>query len=122
VDASTAKPSRTQESSRFVWITLLIVIAIAYGSLYPFSFRFRPGSPVRALADTYGVADSRGDFVANILFYVPFGFFSVQALRRRTALGLVAATFAGTVLSTSTPGIWSGALAGLYPRPFGRDI
>lgn len=98
---STAAPSAARGSARFAWITLLVVIVIGYGSLYPFAFQFRPGSPVRALAETYGLQDSRGDFLANILLYLPFGFFAVQALRGRTAVGMAGATFAGTVLSTS---------------------
>jgi VanZ family protein len=79
-----------------------MVMVIAYGSLYPFAFESRTGSPFRALADTYKLQDSRGDFVANILLYLPFGFFAIQALRRRVAVWQVAAvTLAGMLLSTT---------------------
>jgi VanZ family protein len=84
------------------WITLAVVLVIAYGSLYPFSFHSRPGSPVQNLAASYGLRDSRADILANILLYLPFGFFTIQALRRRAgAWQVAAATFAGMALSTS---------------------
>ena len=79
-----------------------MVLVIAYGSLYPFSFQSRAGSPLRNLAGTYGLPDSRADILANILLYLPFGFFATQALRRRAAVFQVAAvTFAGMALSTA---------------------
>ena len=57
---------------------------------------------MQTLAATYGVRDSRADILANILLYLPFGFFAMQSLRRRTAIWQVAAvTFAGMVLSTA---------------------
>lgn len=85
----------------FAWIALAVVIVIVYGSLYPFAFQSRPGSPFGALAATYGLPDSRGDFLSNILLYIPFGLFSIQALRCRATLRQVALiTFAGMVLST----------------------
>ncbi len=84
------------------WITLAVVLVIVYGSLYPFSFQARPGSPLENLAATYRVRDSRADILANILLYLPFGFFAIQALRRRSAVAQVAAvTFAGMALSTA---------------------
>lgn len=79
-----------------------MVLVIAYGSLYPFSFQSRAGSPLRNLAGTYGLPDSRADILANILLYLPFGFFATQTLRRRAAVFQVAAvTFAGMALSTA---------------------
>jgi VanZ family protein len=94
-------PKRTT-TGPFAWITLAVVIVIIYLSLFPFSFQSRPGSPTQTLAATYGVRDSRADILANILLYLPFGFFAMQSLRRRTAIWQVAAvTFAGMVLSTA---------------------
>jgi len=63
-----------------------VVIVIIYGSLYPFAFQSRPGSPLGTLAATYGARDSRADILANILLYLPFGFFAMQVLRRPRAL------------------------------------
>ncbi len=89
-------------TASFALITLAVVTVIAYGSLYPFHFESRSGSPLRALAATYPLRDSRGDFIANILLYLPFGFFAMQALRRRAGAWQVAGvTFAGMLLSTS---------------------
>ena len=85
----------------FAWITLAVIIVIVYGSLYPFAFQSRSGSAIQTLAASYAERDSRADILANILLYLPFGFFAMQALRRRSALGLIAAvTFAGMLLST----------------------
>ena len=122
-----------------------MVMVIVYGSLYPFAFQSRTGSPLRALAATYPLRDSRGDFVANILLYLPFGFFAMQALRRRAAVLQVAGvTFAGMLLSTgmellqfyvpgretsladicsNTIGSFLGAAAGvLLHQRFGADL
>jgi VanZ family protein len=82
----------------------VVVLVIAYGTLYPFAFHARPDSPgpLHALAATYGDPDSRSDIVANILLYIPFGFFAIQALRRPPGLwSVILVTLAGTVLSFS---------------------
>jgi VanZ family protein len=85
----------------FVWITVAVVMVIVYGSLYPFVFQSRSGSPWRALAAVNRLRDSRGDILANILLYLPFGFFAIQALRCRAVVRQVAAvTLAGLILST----------------------
>lgn len=132
-------------TASFALITLAVVGVIVYGSLYPFAFESKPGSPLRALAATYKLQDSRGDFVANILLYLPFGFFAMQALRRRAAAWQVAGvTLAGMLLSTgmelsqlyipgrvtsladicsNTIGSFLGAGAGLLlHRRFGADL
>ena len=80
---------------------MTVVAIIAYGSLYPFQFHDRPGSPFDALATSVGGADSRGDILANILLYFPLGFFAVQMFRRRTVTLWAGVTLAGTLLSIS---------------------
>jgi VanZ like family len=62
-----------------------IVAAIVYGSLFPFNFLYGildDDGAVRALIATWRSGASRGDLIANVLFYLPLGFFLVQALRR----------------------------------------
>ena len=66
---------------------------------FPIPVGFTAAEPWRR---TYGLPDSRADILANILLYLPFGFFAIQALRRRAAVWQVAAvTFAGMALSTA---------------------
>src|SRR5579871_1767795 len=102
MDSTSAIYRERRISASFAWISLALVMVIVYGSLYPFAFQFRAGSPLQALAATYNSSDSRGDILANILFYLPFGFFATQALRGlASAHRLAAVTFAGMILSGS---------------------
>jgi len=68
----------------FALIAAAVTLVIIYGTLYPFHFRESPESngPVGALLKTWRGPFGRGDFVANILLYLPYGLFWVQALRR----------------------------------------
>jgi VanZ family protein len=62
----------------------IIVTVIIYGSLYPFTFRvpaFGLG-PVHKLLESWAEPPGRGDFLANIMFYLPFGFFARLAIAR----------------------------------------
>jgi VanZ family protein len=56
---------------------------ILYGSLFPFHFQALvvPSGPLTALLSTWSIPGDRGDYVSNLLLYLPFGFFSVRALR-----------------------------------------
>lgn len=71
------------------------VVAILYGCLYPFE---PTGAP---LALPGWRATSRGDLVANVLLYVPFGFLCawVLARRRPAAAVLLGAVVPGAALS-----------------------
>ena len=62
---------------------------IVYGSLFPFHFwnNPNPAGPLRALLATWRTHPSRGDFIGNILLYMPFGFFAVRSLVRPGATG-----------------------------------
>jgi hypothetical protein len=65
---------------RFGFATAIVVFIIIYGSLYPFNFHppvegLKPA--VRALVDSWADAPSRSDFIANILFYMPFSFCAI---------------------------------------------
>jgi VanZ family protein len=81
----------------------IIVAIIVYGSLYPFAFR-RPAhgaGPLRTLLDSWAQMPRRGDFVANILFYMPIGFFVSLAGSRRALPAIALATLFGALLSSS---------------------
>lgn len=76
---------------------------ILYGSLYPFEFR-APENGAGAVATLLGGWDhrpGRGDFLSNILLYVPLGFFGVLAASRAwgAARRAALATLLGTALS-----------------------
>jgi VanZ family protein len=79
----------------------LITAFIVYGSLFPFIWYYRPGWPLGYLLRTWQDWDHRGDLLANILLYMPFGFFLVAALDRNwpPAQRFVTAIAAATALS-----------------------
>ena len=92
-------------SRSFLIAAAIIVAIIIYGSLYPFSFRtpaYGTG-PVRKLIESWAEAPHRGDFLANIMFYLPLGFFGVLAIaaRGRVFLALALAIITGVLLSIS---------------------
>jgi len=68
--------------SRFLAIAAAIAGFILYGSLYPFHFSERPGSPLLTLLSTYRAGTARSDVLANLLLYFPLGFFSAHAFSR----------------------------------------
>jgi VanZ family protein len=89
-----------------VALVALAAAAIIYGSLYPFHFRPLSGTnePISALLRTWdGPVGSRGDLIANLLFYAPLGLFSAARLsgrlRRAVLLGVV--SLGGALLSFS---------------------
>jgi VanZ family protein len=89
---------------RLAIIATGVVGIIVYGSLYPFEFYDNPDvhGPVRDLLATWRTPSNRDDAIANILLYIPFGFFSVQSVRRlRTFILVLLVVFAGTALSVA---------------------
>jgi len=56
--------------------------AILYGSFYPFNFAIPTHGvgPIATFLASTSWRAGRGDFIANILLYLPFGFFFVQSL------------------------------------------
>jgi VanZ family protein len=82
-----------------------VVALILYGSLYPFEFRLPPdGSGAwSTLLSGWSTRPGRADFFANVLLYVPFGWFGMGALPRQgsTGLRLVLVALAGAVLSVT---------------------
>ena len=81
-----------------------IAAIIVYGSLFPFQFHYSHPSAglLRSLLDTWRTGPGRGDFLANVLLYLPYGLFSVAVLRRWPAAArIVLSMCSGLVLSTS---------------------
>lgn len=76
-----------KHNDRYAWATVIIIAGIIYASLFPFQFHRPPGirGPVETLLSTWNLPPSRGDLVANILFYTPFGLFASLALSRSAA-------------------------------------
>ena len=58
------------------------VALILYGSLYPFEFynHVDPAQGLRYLLSTWHTRSTVGDLLANILLYLPFGFFAAKTL------------------------------------------
>ncbi len=66
---------------------LLVAAGIVYLSLYPFEWRVAlpPSGPVAELLRTWrSWPESRGNFIANVILYLPWGFFAALALAPRT--------------------------------------
>jgi VanZ family protein len=73
-------------AGNFGVIAFILALIIVYGSLYPFHFQLRSGvGPLRTLLGTWRNPPGRGDFLANILLYAPFGYFCFLALGARMA-------------------------------------
>ncbi len=132
----------------FVIAALIVVAVIIYGSLYPFDFYPQAGglgAAVRTLIASWAVPPSHSDLIANVLLYLPFGFFALLALGGgRGAVPQVAAvTLIGALLScamelaqyfdsgrvtsasdlyTNTAGTLLGAIAGCCVRPGKRRL
>ncbi len=87
------------------WLLVaLVLVAIIYGSLYPFALHVPPGDEGALssfLATWRRPPQSRGDLLANLLFYFPLGLLAVRALveklDHKTALILTVAS--GALLS-----------------------
>jgi VanZ family protein len=93
-----------QSQTQFFLFTALIVAVIVYGSLYPFDFRTPVGGDgaVFALLRSWKMAPSgRGDLVANVLLYIPLGWFGLMSLppRMSVALRIILMGTCGAMLS-----------------------
>jgi VanZ family protein len=78
-------PTQSSSQSRnYAIVTAITAIVIVYGSLYPFDFSAPtdgPG-PATTLLDSWANPPSHGDFLANILLYMPLGFFGMLSFSR----------------------------------------
>ena len=93
-------------SKHFAIATTIVTAIIVYGSLYPFAFRPADdgiGPVLRALWESRAERPGRVTFLANILLYMPLGFFAIHALGRRggAAGRMVLITLLGVFLSVS---------------------
>ena len=97
------RPAETHQP-KYALITVGFLVIILFGSLFPFDFYANPNpqGPVGGLIATYGARSGRGDRIANILLYIPLGFFTVLALSSKPRLRHVLLAMAGgCALSTA---------------------
>ena len=87
-------------------IRIIIVFAIAYGSLYPFNFHFGEldGIAIEGFLRSWRIGPSRGDLLGNVILFVPFGFVGTVAVdgrggafRRAVLILLAGAIFASAL-------------------------
>jgi VanZ family protein len=94
-----------REPQSILWVsTVIMAVVILYGSFYPFDFRIPANGigPIATFIASVGDRPGRGDFIANILLYLPFGFFFAQSCApasRRTRLPIV--VLCGAAMSLS---------------------
>jgi VanZ family protein len=93
----------TPSRSSIVWLLIIVVALIAYGSLYPFNFKpdAIEGGVLAALERLSWARAGRSDHIANVLLYLPLGFclFLWLTTRLRRAPALLLATLLGASLS-----------------------
>jgi VanZ family protein len=67
-------------------LVVAVSVLIIYGSLYPFHFDLASFDPsmLPTLFDFRMGRIGRGDLLANIVLFLPFGFFAMQAAEHRT--------------------------------------
>lgn len=84
-----------------VWLLLATGALIVYGSLFPFRFGAPDPALGRSLLQLSWRYAGRGDVVANLLLYAPFGMSLALVLpsRNRKVLALAAILMAGVLLS-----------------------
>lgn len=91
--------------SVILWLLLVVLALIVYGSLYPFNFKADAieGGVLEAFRQLSWARAGRADRISNVLLYLPLGFclFLWLELRWRRVLSIVAATALGTLLSLS---------------------
>ncbi|HKQ13248.1 MAG TPA: VanZ family protein [Steroidobacteraceae bacterium] len=91
--------------SVILWLLLVVLALIVYGSLYPFNFKADAihGGVFEALHQLSWARAGRGDRISNVLLYLPLGFCLFLWLETRwpRATSMIAATVLGTLLSLS---------------------
>lgn len=85
------------------FLLALTTALILYGTLYPFNFLAgaHPGDVVAVLTESLKVRPGRGDILSNVILFLPFGFFAMQAWLARAPrlLRLIVVVAAGALLS-----------------------
>src|ERR1044072_3466857 len=89
--------------SGIIWLLLVVLALIVYGSLYPFNFKADAieGGVLEAFRQLSWARAGRGDRISNVLLYLPLGFCLYLWLNTRFQRGrsVVFATLLGTLLS-----------------------
>ena len=89
----------------YALLSLMMLVGLAYLELYPFTFRvpIDDGGPFQKLLESWAERPSRGDFLANIVAYIPLGFCATMALPYpRSRFGrIIVVVLAGSALSVS---------------------
>jgi VanZ family protein len=70
------------------WLLAAIVVLIAFGCLYPFSFSLVGAGPLERLAELPRAGTTRSDVAANILLYLPLGTCLAWLIHARRSAGL----------------------------------
>jgi len=83
------------------FLLALTCALILYGTLYPFNFVLHEESVLALLKASAGGHVSRGDVLANIILFLPFGFFAMQSVLPRAPrpIRLVFVLVAGSAFS-----------------------
>jgi VanZ family protein len=91
--------------SVILWLLLVVLALIVYGSLYPFDFEpdAVQGGVLEAFRQLSWQRAGRGDRISNVLLYLPLGFclFLWLELRWHRAVSMIVAMVLGTLLSLS---------------------
>jgi VanZ family protein len=86
-------------------VLAIVTIGIVFGSLYPFDFRVPTEGigPFHTLVESWAERPGRGDFLVNILLYMPFGMFAMIAQQHRSSFfwWLLVVIVAGGALSAA---------------------
>jgi glycopeptide antibiotics resistance protein len=65
-----------------VYLFIASFALVIYGTLFPFNFQAdaHTGGLLQAFAESLFVRPGRGDLMSNVVLFLPFGFFGMQAL------------------------------------------
>jgi VanZ family protein len=87
--------------ARPIWLFILAVAAVLYGSLFPFEFADAPKSGIVGdLLASLNKRPSRGDLVANLILYLPIGlFWTLSFPRAGRLLQIGIGTLIGVLMS-----------------------
>lgn len=68
-----------------IYLFVASFLLVIYGTLFPFSFQpdAHTGGVLATLINSLAVRPGRGDLVSNVVLFLPFGFFGMQALPAR---------------------------------------
>src|SRR5450759_2320830 len=98
--SSEAGSSLQSHRSNYPLVSALILSCVLYTSVYPFDFQYHPDprGPIGALLATWRTPIYGTDLVANILFYIPLGYFCYLACGNRTRFTTAILIVAGAVV------------------------